>query len=109
MSELRSSHAGYSGKEITNTNFYLGLNLGLFVSLVFLIIYVGSLHPAYDFPRFKSVMQVYRMLAMIVLMLWLWGLDMLIWNYYRVNYVLILEFDPRNHVLHQHMFLVSKL
>lgn len=81
--------------------------MGLCLPLLFLIIYFLFFYPIELFPRFYSVMVIYRMLAIGVLMIWFWGLDMLIWNHFRVNYVLILEFDPRDHILHQHMFLVN--
>jgi hypothetical protein len=56
----------------------------------------------------RPVLIIYRMMALAVLMLWGWGVDMYIWTKYRVNYVFIFEFDPRRHTRAESIFAVCQ-
>jgi hypothetical protein len=56
--------------------------------------------------RLRPVLIIYRMMALGVLLLWGWGIDMHIWTKYRVNYVFIFEFDPRRHTRAESIFTV---
>ena len=62
-----------SGKALEIANFRLGFNLGLIVAILCLIIYVTtSANEQKIYPRFESVMIVFRMLGVAVLMVWFW-------------------------------------
>mmetsp|Transcript_17783 Transcript_17783/g.24763 ORF Transcript_17783/g.24763 Transcript_17783/m.24763 type:complete len:701 (-) Transcript_17783:238-2340(-) len=75
----------------------LGWNVGLSFPILLLICYTLSIFDHTIFPRFDSVIICYRMLAMLILMTWCWGVDMYFWTKYRVNYVFIFGFNARQH------------
>ena len=52
--------------------FRFGLALGLGIPLVFWVFYLGKSYPTSVFPRFDSVIIVYRMLGLVILLLWCW-------------------------------------
>jgi hypothetical protein len=54
--------------------------------------------------KIRPILMCYRMMAMICLLVWGWGVDMYIWAKYRVNYVFIFEFDPRRHHRYTNIF-----
>lgn len=94
-------------RNIEGANFRLGLNLGVIFPILVFIIYFLSVQQ--DYPRFASVMIVYRMLGMAALMTWFWGLDIFLWTKFRINYVFIFEFNPRQHIRHQHLWQAASL
>jgi len=85
------------------SHFRLGFFLGMSLVLIFWILYWISLDSK-RFPRFSSIVIIYRMLLMTVLMVWAWGFNMFIWTKFGVNYQFIFEFDPRNDNRYYHMF-----
>ena len=54
------------------SNFRLGLFLGVSFCLIFQIFYWMLTYPHSTFPRFDAIVIIYRMLAMLVLMIWVW-------------------------------------
>jgi len=57
--------------------------------------------------RWTDVLRVFRFFGLVVLMLWLWGVDMWIWTKYRINYAFIFEFNMRSHIEYQQMLEVT--
>ena len=49
---------------------------------------------------------VYRGMAMIVLWIWCWAFSIHIWTEGRVNYLYMLELDPRDARIHFHLKLL---
>lgn len=88
-------------------NWLLGLTSGLVIPILIVICYLGVKIPSDNFPRLFSVIIVYRMMAMAILLVWFWGLNMYIWEKLRINYVFIFGFDSRQHVRWQHMLEVK--
>lgn len=96
-------------KAIKSANFKLGFNLGFGVPWLIIMIYWVASDVSSNLPRFTSVIRAYRFVGVIILMAWCWGLDMLIWSYYKINYVFILDLNRRSHYRYQHMFALSSL
>ncbi|PRP82501.1 hypothetical protein PROFUN_10071 [Planoprotostelium fungivorum] len=91
MEELRIPK---NQKQVGLSIFRNGLYVGLSVPLFILTIYLLATRPSKDFEHYESMFIVYRMLGMLVVMVWCWGLDMYIWTKFRVNYVFIFEVWP---------------
>eukprot|EP01114_Cavostelium_apophysatum_P020415 TRINITY_DN6833_c0_g1_i2.p1 TRINITY_DN6833_c0_g1~~TRINITY_DN6833_c0_g1_i2.p1 ORF type:complete len:406 (+),score=62.61 TRINITY_DN6833_c0_g1_i2:162-1379(+) len=81
----------------------LGIMSGLSIAFLIYILYVVLTVHYRNFPHFHSVIIVYRMLGMVLLLTWCWGFNMLVWSRWRINYVYILELDPRSSVSHHHV------
>jgi hypothetical protein len=107
-------------KKVRFPLFRLGFNLGL--SLCMLVdlwasnitqmfqvasIYLLGIESTSSFPSFESVAIVYRMLAMLVLLIWGWGIDMYAWTKYKINYVFIFEFNARHYERWETLFEVT--
>ena len=69
----------------------LGMNAGFSLALVFFIAYMLHITDSAQFAALQSVLMCYRMIGMLIWMLWCWGIDMYIWTKFRVNYVFIFE------------------
>eukprot|EP00727_Mastigamoeba_balamuthi_P008959 m51a1_g4686 hypothetical protein (482) ;mRNA; r:180431-182731 len=75
--------------------------LGVFVCLLALL---GSLALAWFLktPRAKlvdgeSVFILFRTLGLAILLVWMWGIDLAVWTWHRINYVYVFEYDSRTH------------
>eukprot|EP01119_Soliformovum_irregulare_P018492 TRINITY_DN5689_c0_g2_i1.p1 TRINITY_DN5689_c0_g2~~TRINITY_DN5689_c0_g2_i1.p1 ORF type:complete len:732 (-),score=185.05 TRINITY_DN5689_c0_g2_i1:22-2217(-) len=87
------------------STFRAGMNLGAAVVLAIMICYFMEHEQVSKFPRFRSVMIIYRMGAMGVLMVWAWSINMYLWDRFKVNYRFIFGFDHRYRFYHyQSMF-----
>lgn len=54
-----------------------------------------------------KVLPVYRLSAMPILGMWLWGLNVLIWYRARVNHAYIFDLNPTSALSHIHIFKVG--
>jgi hypothetical protein len=54
----------------------------------------------------SKVLPVYRLSAMPILGIWLWGVNVLIWHRTRVNHVYIFDLSPTSALSHIHLFRV---
>ncbi|GAM28617.1 hypothetical protein SAMD00019534_117930 [Acytostelium subglobosum LB1] len=100
-----------SPKSSSNSSDYhmmkLGLAIGCTLTLLTLLIVLFTsghvnVHP--DWDRFVSVIPVFRGVALPILAVWLWGINVWIWENQRVNHVLIFGLDPRTTVCHRRIF-----
>jgi membrane protein YdbS with pleckstrin-like domain len=94
-------------KKVSLATWLLGFNIGLILPLLIGIIYIAATQNSQSFPRGKSVIIIYRMVAMAIFLVWGWGFDMWIWEKFRINYVFIFEMNSRKHVQWQHVLEVS--
>ena len=109
-------------KAVIYATWFIGMSTGLSLPIIFLILYICLHFPSTSFPMVESIIIVYRMSAMIILLIWFWyvfcivenltkiyirGFDMWMWEKYSVNYVFIFEFDARKHYRWQHMLEVT--
>eukprot|EP00128_Syssomonas_multiformis_P017155 Colp12_sorted_trinity150504_noHs@11421 len=84
----------------------LGFKTGLLVPLIAWIITV-ALKPYKDADPADDVQYmrpVYISVGMLIFMVWLWGVNIWVWTRARVNYVYILELDPRTRVTFVQVF-----
>lgn len=96
---LRKKPIGWSTFRL---GFASGLSIMFFAIVVCLFVYTEWFDGTAPM-QFSEMTKVYRMIWLTVLLNWLWGLDMYIWNMFRVNYALIFKFDIRSHVRWQQL------
>ena len=76
-----------------------GWFLGALFPCLVAIIYLLATNPArIEETNFAQVTRIYGGFTAFVIYLWLLGVNFIIWNRYKVNYVFIFEFDPRHHI-----------
>ena len=63
--------------------FVIGLSIGLALPLALVAALWISITPASALEQSSSVLIVFRMLGLIVLLVWMWGLDVLVWKHYK--------------------------
>jgi hypothetical protein len=61
-----------TGLTVEVANFRFGVYLGITLMLLLVILYIGLNYPSSAFPRFQSMIVVYRMMGMAVLLIWFW-------------------------------------
>jgi hypothetical protein len=61
----------------------------------------------FNSKEFFSNFPIFRGVSMIILMLWCWGVMVFIYKRYRINYVFIMQFDPRTALGHFQVFKVA--
>mmetsp|Transcript_23641 Transcript_23641/g.46560 ORF Transcript_23641/g.46560 Transcript_23641/m.46560 type:complete len:1014 (+) Transcript_23641:63-3104(+) len=78
----------------------VGVKYGSVLSLGVLTMYrCMVLSPSYVQETGKyslAVQPIYQASAVLIILLWLWGLSIQCWNTYQVNYVYIYEFNPKS-------------
>eukprot|EP01126_Amoeba_proteus_P061637 TRINITY_DN8298_c0_g1_i4.p1 TRINITY_DN8298_c0_g1~~TRINITY_DN8298_c0_g1_i4.p1 ORF type:complete len:618 (-),score=98.59 TRINITY_DN8298_c0_g1_i4:410-2263(-) len=93
MTKLRVPSNKKSERVVT---FSFGVCLGISAILVAFIIYwLAALGERGS--MLLPPLIAYRMLMLVVLLLWAWGLDIYIWNKFCINYGFIFEFNLRKH------------
>lgn len=97
------------GEKDSVSTFGFGLLGGISLALIVLIIYICSVVDSSLLDDLEPVLIIYRMISMILLMTWYWGMDMLIWSYYRINYVFIFEFNSKSHTRYQNVLYAASL
>ncbi|GAB5357920.1 hypothetical protein AAMO2058_000415500 [Amorphochlora amoebiformis] len=79
--------------------FHLGYRFGACLILTFWILWDAIVDTLYRPPKsanwVRSIFPIYRGYFCLVLMIWLAGTMMFIWQKHRVNYLYIFELDPR--------------
>eukprot|EP01122_Echinamoeba_exundans_P013346 TRINITY_DN581_c0_g1_i1.p1 TRINITY_DN581_c0_g1~~TRINITY_DN581_c0_g1_i1.p1 ORF type:complete len:942 (+),score=153.67 TRINITY_DN581_c0_g1_i1:915-3740(+) len=91
-------------KSVGVATFRFGFFGGISIALFLVCLYLTTVLDTRLLDKMRPGLIVYRMLSVMVLMLWYWGVDMWVWTKHRVNYVFIFEFNPRRHVRYQHIF-----
>lgn len=97
-----------SEKQLPWTTFRLGLYLGCFIVLVFIILCTILAVRRMNEPKWLGV-RLFRGFIVLFANVWLMGLNMYGWQGAGVNHVLIFEIDPRNHLTYQQLMEVSSL
>ncbi|XP_049848262.1 uncharacterized protein LOC126313357 [Schistocerca gregaria] len=93
-----------SAGSVEKENLYFGFLLGVTVGLVTLMVYLFSIMSGHVIEKLRPGFVVFLMLALAIVMLWYWGVDMYVWSHYRVNYIFIFGFNSRGHLRHQDIF-----
>ncbi|XP_023221206.1 xenotropic and polytropic retrovirus receptor 1-like [Centruroides sculpturatus] len=83
------------------TTFKVGLFSGAFIVLVVAVILSATFSKARD--DWRIVFRLYRGTLLIILFMFLIGINVYGWRTSGVNHVLIFELDPRNHLSEQHL------
>ncbi len=61
-----------TGLTVEIANFRFGVYLGVTFMLILLMLYIGLNFPTSIYPRFESMIVVYRMMGIAVLLIWFW-------------------------------------
>uniref|UniRef100_A0A1B6J659 SPX domain-containing protein n=1 Tax=Homalodisca liturata TaxID=320908 RepID=A0A1B6J659_9HEMI len=83
------------------TTFKVGLFSGSFVVLIIAVVLSAIFHSNRE--DWRIVVRLYRGPLLLVLFLFLMGINVYGWRSSGVNHVLIFELDPRNHLSEQHI------
>lgn len=84
------------------TTFRVGLFSGCFLVLTVCII-ITAIFPLDDTLKWDTAVQMYRGLFLVILIIFLLGINTYGWRSSGVNHVLIFEIDPRHHLSHQQL------
>lgn len=88
------------------TTFKLGLFSGAFVVLIIAVVLSAIFHNYTFLPvrnDWKIVFRLYRGPLLVIIFMFLLGINVYGWRSSGVNHVLIFELDPRNHLSEQHL------
>ncbi|KAH9255488.1 hypothetical protein BASA81_006304 [Batrachochytrium salamandrivorans] len=76
---------------------HLGFRVGVSISLLFWVLWVMTMDGfEHDRQISASIFIVYRGLSTFVLCLWLWALCVAVWQAYRVNFIFLFQFNPKD-------------
>eukprot|EP01119_Soliformovum_irregulare_P010498 TRINITY_DN258_c0_g1_i1.p1 TRINITY_DN258_c0_g1~~TRINITY_DN258_c0_g1_i1.p1 ORF type:complete len:683 (+),score=111.49 TRINITY_DN258_c0_g1_i1:37-2085(+) len=89
---------------ISRAIFIFGFASGISLGIMFFLVYVLAAYDFQSFPLFSSTITVYRMTGLLIFMLWCWGVNIYIWTKTNINYIFVLDLDPRGHIRFQHIF-----
>lgn len=89
------------------TTFKVGLFSGAFIVLVVSVTLSGIFH--WESHNVQVVLRLFRAPLMIILFLFLIGINIYGWRSSGVNHVLIFEIDPRNHLTEQHLIEIAAI
>ena len=81
-----------------------GITLLLFFWVAWDCVVDARLRPLYPVEWVQSVLPVYRGIGVLLLLEWGWGCNLYIWDKYRVNYLALLELDPRTTMTYTEVF-----
>merc|ERR1740117_277532 len=98
----KMTKAQYGSKDM----FRLGWKTGIVLSLIFFVVYFlcYSLN-AHKFALYHSgFYPVYRGIGCALVFAWMWGANIYIWERYRINFVYLLEINPRNRLSYHQMW-----
>ncbi|XP_022180680.1 xenotropic and polytropic retrovirus receptor 1-like [Myzus persicae] len=82
--------------------FKVGLFSGAFVVMLLAVIITGIAH-SNENTDWRVMVRLYRGPLLLVIFLFLMGINVYCWRSSGVNHVLIFELDPRNHLTEQHI------
>jgi len=96
LSALRQPSTNHSQGDA----FKLALCIGMVVPLFFIIVAIWFFKdPYYDqMPGFFDVLPIYRATMLYIMYGWLYGLNLFVWERFKVNFAYLFEFDPVNHL-----------
>eukprot|EP01105_Mastigella_eilhardi_P016381 TRINITY_DN3740_c0_g1_i1.p1 TRINITY_DN3740_c0_g1~~TRINITY_DN3740_c0_g1_i1.p1 ORF type:complete len:450 (-),score=113.83 TRINITY_DN3740_c0_g1_i1:772-2070(-) len=78
-----------------------GIGVPLLTAAIFLSVIMENPLPERDS---QAIFIVFRMVALVLCLLWFWGIDMFVWTKFRVNYVFIFDFDTRQQLTFKQVF-----
>ncbi|KAH3708750.1 hypothetical protein DPMN_068209, partial [Dreissena polymorpha] len=103
MKRLRVPPLG--DKENPMTTFRVGMFSGVFAVLILVIIVTASFTKKSD--SWEPALRMYRGMFIVILDIFLLGINTYGWRSSGVNHVLIFEIDPRHHLTHQQLMELS--
>jgi hypothetical protein len=106
MNRLRVPDEGEHDVEVPA--FQFGITLGLTLTMLAIAIYIFALMEEKP-PFYTEMFIMYRGFFMAIMLVWFWGLNMYLWERYRVNYAFIFEFNPREHTKHITMWRAASI
>lgn len=98
MNKLKLPSSSMTKKQLNssfNTGFWLGSSAILSIFWIAFYIYFFRLTVE---PDLEPIFFLFRLVLFPILLLFLIGLDIRIWNNYHINYVFIFELNPRDHI-----------
>ena len=96
LGALKPTHTPMSHLVTFRLGLLLGLSLALLVVLFFLAHFVALRTGTAVSVKLTPVLPVYRGLFLVILHLWLWGLNVHLFRRTRINYQFIFEIDPKS-------------
>jgi hypothetical protein len=106
MNRLRVPDEGEHDVEVPA--FQFGITLGLTLTLLAIAIYIFGLMEEKP-PFYTEMFIMFRGFFMAIVLVWYWGLNMYLWERYRVNYAFIFEFNAREHTKHITMWRAASI
>ncbi|KAK3886195.1 hypothetical protein Pcinc_009654 [Petrolisthes cinctipes] len=94
------------------TTFKVGLFSGAFIVLVVSVVLSGIFYwgtHSVEKKNIQVVLRLFRAPLLIILFLFLIGINIYGWRSSGVNHVLIFEIDPRNHLTEQHLIEIAAI
>ena len=95
-------------KESCLIGLFSGFSIAIQIITIILVLY-SIQYGFFDDPKTKNSWFIYRGSFLICLYLWLYGVDVVIWEKYNFNHVLMLEADPSRLLRSPHIWRVASL
>lgn len=81
--------------------FHLGLRSGFVIVLMVWFLWDCVFDPSKNWSLWDdNALYVYRSTGLCILLVWFWGLNLYVWHRFKVNYLLVLDFDSRSTMNH---------
>jgi hypothetical protein len=81
--------------------FSLGSSFGISILLFLMFLLVLTLNTEVTMQyKFYAAFPIFRCYALLILCVWLWGVNVFVFHRCRVNHIFILEADPRTSLTH---------
>jgi hypothetical protein len=81
-----------------------GIMLILLVWTIWDCVIDAHIRPPRHSAWVSAVLPIYRGLGCLILLNWLWGINLFVWNKFKINYLFLLELDPRYTKNYSEMF-----
>lgn len=94
-------------KENPWTTFRIGMFSGIFLILTVVAVITAVYTSDQHYNDWKPALRMYRGMFLVILFVFLLGINTYGWRASGVNHVLIFELDPRNHLTHQQFMEVA--
>ncbi|ELR12179.1 SPX domain containing protein [Acanthamoeba castellanii str. Neff] len=101
--KLLARQHDYFDWKVLQLGFVAGGAACILLALVLLLLQ-GQVQEVTGPVGWSKVLPVYRLSAMPILGIWLWGVNVLIWHRTRVNHVYIFDLSPTSALSHIHLF-----
>jgi hypothetical protein len=89
---------------VFDTGVHIGVLVMLCVWALWDVLVDADLRGALSTTAFHAVVPIYRGLGCLLLVVWLWAVQLFVWNQGRVNYMLLFDSDPRSSLDYRTVF-----